>query len=204
MLLKSCVDSTDLPPKPETSGANDSAFLDPRGPLKEQVLRTSPISHGAARPETTIKTASVGDTNKTRSDEKILGNGTASATQREESKNVKSDGRPWHRALALLSLGLYYFVASGMSTVLAAEFSDVAQTYNIGISTISLSTAFYMLGLGIGGILASPTSKLYGKKPVYTSGAILFTVSAVWCAISSNYSSLVIARIVQGQSIYVS
>ena len=86
-----------------------------------------------------------------------------------------------------------------MTPVLAAGFSNVAQTYNIDVSTVSLSTGFFMLGLGVGGVFASPTAILYGKRPVYIVGAILFVISAVWCALSPNYPSLVVARIFQGE-----
>ena len=181
-----------------------SPFLDPRVPLRELHPRTSLASHEATRSGSMTTTGSDGNARRMRSDEKIFGDGRASTTQRVESKSNQLDGRPWRRNFALLSLGLYCFVASGMSTVLAAGFSNVAQTYNIGISIISLSTGFYMLGLGIGGVLASPTAILYGKRPVYIGGAILFTISVVWCAISPNYSSLVIARIIQGQAIFIS
>lgn len=55
-----------------------------------------------------------------------------------------------------------------------------------------------MLGLGLGSVVASPTAILWGKRPVYLSAIILFTLSSIWCALSPNYVSLLIARIVQG------
>lgn len=55
-----------------------------------------------------------------------------------------------------------------------------------------------MLGLGIGSVLFSPTAILYGKRPVYLFGVVLFIISAVWCALSPNFVSLILARIFQG------
>lgn len=55
-----------------------------------------------------------------------------------------------------------------------------------------------MLGLGIGSVIFSPTAILYGKRPVYLFSSILFIASAVWCALSPSFTSLILARIFQG------
>lgn len=98
----------------------------------------------------------------------------------------------------MLSLGFYCMLGGGMTPILAAGFNDVAQTYNVGLSQVALTTGLYMLGLGLGSVVASPTAILWGKRPVYLVAIILFTLSSVWCALSPNYASLVVARIVQG------
>lgn len=54
------------------------------------------------------------------------------------------------------------------------------------------------MGLGIGCVIFSPTAILYGKRPVYLFSSILFIISAVWCALSPNFISLILARIFQG------
>jgi len=85
-----------------------------------------------------------------------------------------------------------------MTPLLAAGFNDVAETYDVTIPQVALTTGLYMLGLGLGSVFASPTAILFGKRPVYLGAIILFTLSSVWCALSPNYASLVVARIVQG------
>lgn len=85
-----------------------------------------------------------------------------------------------------------------MTPILAAGFNEVAETYDVGLSQVALTTGLYMLGLGLGSVVASPTAILWGKRPVYLVAIVLFTLSSVWCALSPNYPSLVIARIVQG------
>ena len=86
-------------------------------------------------------------------------------------------------------------------TFLAAGFDDVASTYNVTIPKVALTTGFYMLGLGLGSVMASPTAILFGKRPVYLVAILLFTVSAIWCALSPNYASLVVARIFMGLAV---
>lgn len=102
------------------------------------------------------------------------------------------------RDAALISLGFYCMLGGGMTPVLAAGFNDVAETFGVGLSQVALTTGLYMLGLGLGSVVASPTAILYGKRPVYLVAIILFTLSSIWCALSPNYASLVVARIVQG------
>lgn len=88
-----------------------------------------------------------------------------------------------------------------MTPVLAAGFSNVASTYHVSIPQVALTTGFYMMGLGFGSVIASPTAILFGKRPVYLVCILLFIVSAIWCALSPNYPSLVVARIFMGMAV---
>jgi hypothetical protein len=54
------------------------------------------------------------------------------------------------------------------------------------------------MGLGIGSVIFSPTAILFGKRPVYLFSSIIFVASAVWCALSPSFTSLLLARIFQG------
>lgn len=85
-----------------------------------------------------------------------------------------------------------------MTPILAAGFTNVAQTYGVTTARVSLSTGLYMMGLGVGSVIASPTAILFGKRPVYLIGAIMFILTAIWCALSPSYVSLLLARIFQG------
>ncbi|KAH7361323.1 major facilitator superfamily domain-containing protein [Pyrenochaeta sp. MPI-SDFR-AT-0127] len=118
--------------------------------------------------------------------------------QPEDSANDPLNWRQLRRDLALVSLGFYCMIGGGMTPLLAAGFNDVAETYNVTIPQVALTTGLYMLGLGLGSVFASPTAILWGKRPIYLVAIILFTLSSVWCALSPNYASLVVARIVQG------
>ena len=88
-----------------------------------------------------------------------------------------------------------------MTPVLAAGFKEVAATYDVSIPQVALTTGLYMMGLGVGSVVFSPTAILFGKRPVYLVGIVLFIVSAVWCAVSPNYASLVVARVFMGLAV---
>ncbi|KAI4195812.1 MAG: hypothetical protein LQ346_003360 [Caloplaca aetnensis] len=121
--------------------------------------------------------------------------------QPDDSKNDPLNWPTLRRDAALLSLGFYCMLGGGMTPVLAAGFSDVAESYNVSVPQVALTTGLYMLGLGLGSVVASPTAILFGKRPVYLVCIILFIISSVWCALSPNYSSLVVARIFMGMAV---
>ncbi|QMW45972.1 hypothetical protein G4B11_009427 [Aspergillus flavus] len=118
--------------------------------------------------------------------------------QPEDSMNDPLNWPVWRRDAALLSLGFYCLMGGGMTPILAAGFTQVADTYDVSTQQVAYTTGLYMLGLGVGSVIMSPTAILYGKRPVYLLGATLFVISGVWCALSPNYPSLVIARVFQG------
>ncbi|OAG10613.1 MFS general substrate transporter [Paraphaeosphaeria sporulosa] len=121
--------------------------------------------------------------------------------QPEDSANDPLNWNQLRRDAALISLGLYCMVGGGMTPVLAAGFKNVAETYDVTVPQVALTTGLYMLGLGLGSVVASPTAILWGKRPVYLVAIVLFCLASVWCAYSPSYASLVVARIVQGMAI---
>jgi MFS family permease len=102
------------------------------------------------------------------------------------------------RDLALVSLGLYCMIGGGMTPILAAGFNEVSRDLDVTVPDVALTTGLYMMGLGLGSIVLSPTAILYGKRPVYFVASICFIVTSIWCAVSPNYISLLVARIFQG------
>lgn len=118
--------------------------------------------------------------------------------QPDDSVNDPLNWPVWQRDAALISLGFYCLMGGGMTPILAAGFSDVAATYDVTQQQVAFTTGLYMLGLGVGSVIMSPTAILFGKRPVYLLGATLFILSGIWCALSPNYPSLVVARVFQG------
>jgi MFS family permease len=121
--------------------------------------------------------------------------------QPDDSNNDPLNWPTLRRDAALFSLGLYCMVGGGITPILAAGFTNVAATYNVATAKVALTTGLYMMGLGVGSVLFSPTAILFGKRPVYLFSAILFICTSVWCAASPSYNSLLVARIFQGISV---
>ncbi|KAK3370584.1 major facilitator superfamily domain-containing protein [Podospora didyma] len=121
--------------------------------------------------------------------------------QPSSSPNDPLNWPPWQRDLALASLSIYCMVGGGMTPLLAAGFTDIAASYAISVPQVALATGMFMLGLGVGCVLVSPTAILYGKRPVYLASTLVFAAASVWCALSPDFASLLAARILQGVAV---
>ncbi|KAK6503900.1 hypothetical protein TWF481_008901 [Arthrobotrys musiformis] len=104
----------------------------------------------------------------------------------------------WRRECALWTIGLYSLIGGGQTPILAAGFNDVAETYGVTIPQVALTTGIYMLGLAVGAVIVSPFAIIYGKRPLYLAGAVIFCAASVWSAASPSYSSLIVARVIMG------
>ncbi|KAI0130071.1 MFS general substrate transporter [Xylariales sp. AK1849] len=159
--------------------------------LRNAPARTSHSSLPTGMPEP-LPYAPEDDKKKTKDGQIIL------EPQPDDSHNDPLNWASWRRDSALLSLGLYCMIGGGITPLIAAGFTNVAEDYHIEVSKVSLTTGLYMMGLGIGSVIFSPTAILYGKRPVYLFSAVIFVLASIWCALSPNFTSLIVARIFQG------
>lgn len=121
--------------------------------------------------------------------------------QPDDSMNDPLNWPAWRRDMALLSLGFYCMLGGGMTPILAAGFNNVATTFGVTYSRVALTTGLYMMGLGVGCVIFSPTAILFGKRPVYLFSALMFVATSIWCAQAPNYAQLAAARVFQGISV---
>lgn len=91
-------------------------------------------------------------------------------------------------------------IGGGIGPLIAAGFTDIAHEYDVTVENVSLVVGLYMMGLGIGAVLASPTAILFGKRPVYLASAIVFIGTCVWAGHSPSFPSLLAARVFQGMA----
>lgn len=118
--------------------------------------------------------------------------------QPDDSMNDPLNWPAWRRDMALLSLGFYCMLGGGMTPILAAGFTDVAKSLDVTYARVALTTGLYMMGLGVGSVIFSPTAILFGKRPVYLFSALMFVATSIWCAQAPDYANLATARVFQG------
>ncbi|OJD17511.1 hypothetical protein AJ78_02380 [Emergomyces pasteurianus Ep9510] len=164
--------------------------------LRQQPARTSASSFPSPYPPSRSSSRTPVPQKKRTSDGAIVLD-----PQPDDSLNDPLNWPAWRRDLSLLSLGFYSMIGGGMTPILAAGYNDVSETFGITSHQVALTTGLYMLGLGLGSVVMSPTAIIYGKRPIYLLGSALFIVSAIWCAVSPNYTSLLLARIFQGVAV---
>lgn len=121
--------------------------------------------------------------------------------QPDDSANDPLNWPTWRRDSALVCLGLYCMVGGGITPLIAAGFTDVAQEFDVPTERVALTTGLYMMGLGLGSVVFSPTAILWGKRPVYLFSSIIFIATSLWAGWSPSFNSLLIARIFQGVAV---
>jgi Major Facilitator Superfamily len=121
--------------------------------------------------------------------------------QPDDSLNDPLNWSALRRDTALLTLGFYCMIGGGMTPILAAGYNNVAKTFDISYEQVALTTGLYMMGLGVGSVIASPTAILFGKRPIYLCSAVMFILTSVWCAKAPNFTNLAVARVFQGISV---
>lgn len=100
--------------------------------------------------------------------------------------------------LCFLIIGFQTFIGGGQTPILAAGFSSLREEFHKSLSQISYLVGAFMLALGIGSVIASPTAVLYGKRLVYLLGILIFLVGAIVAAASENFGALMAGRILTG------
>ncbi|KAF4988893.1 hypothetical protein FDECE_14893 [Fusarium decemcellulare] len=158
--------------------------------------RNSASSSAAAAPAANHAPADETDAKKKTDDGTII-----LEPQPEDSANDPLNWPSWRRDLALLSLGFYCMLGGGTTPLIAAGFTDVAKTYDVHVERVSLTTGLYMMGMGLGSVIFSPTAILWGKRPVYLGSSILFIGTSLWAAWSPSFNSLLAARVFQGVAV---
>jgi len=65
----------------------------------------------------------------------------------------------------LVVLSVHCFIGGGQAPILAAGFQTLATQFDVSLNKIALTTGVYMLFLGAGSVIFSPTAVVYGKRP---------------------------------------
>lgn len=92
---------------------------------------------------------------------------------------------------ALAALGPF-----SIDTYLPA-FPSIAQTFHTTVGDVEATLAVYFVGLSLGQLFYGPFADSYGRKPPLYFGLVLFIVSAVGCAYSTNIVMLTVLRFFQ-------
>lgn len=104
----------------------------------------------------------------------------------------------WRRDMALLVIGWHSFIGGGQTPILAAGLTGIGQEFHTSPSTTAFLVGGFMLAMGAGSIVASPTAALYGKRFVYLMGIVLAFAGSIWAACANSFGSLMGARVLIG------
>ncbi len=102
------------------------------------------------------------------------------------------------RALIMIPLLIGGFIALLNETILNVAFPQLMSSLNVSLSTVQWLGTAYMLIIGISVPVAAFLLKTFSTKKLYVSAMVLFSIGTILCGFSSDFISLIVARILQG------
>ncbi|KAI9759957.1 MAG: hypothetical protein M4579_001990 [Chaenotheca gracillima] len=118
--------------------------------------------------------------------------------QPSNSLNDPLNWPQWQKEMILIIIGLSAAVVGAFGPMLSPGFVEVSADLGISINTLSQSTAWLILTIGISLFFANPASKVWGKRPVYIVAIVIMFVGSIWGGAAQNYSSFLASRVVSG------
>jgi MFS family permease len=96
-------------------------------------------------------------------------------------------------------LSLVSIFATALGPILAANTFSLSFKFSMTFTRIALLTGYYLLGVGVAGILFVASARIWGKRHLFLLGTVLLVISSAWGGAGGlNYYSLLWARIFQG------
>lgn len=105
----------------------------------------------------------------------------------------------WKRDIIITILSVTSVFATALGPILAANTLTLSFQYGVEFTLIALLTGYFLLGVGVAGILFVASARIWGKRHLFLLGTFLLIVSSAWAGASgASYTSLLWARIFQG------
>jgi MFS family permease len=103
------------------------------------------------------------------------------------------------RDFILAILSFLAVIASTLSPLLAADSVTLALNYRCTFDKVALLTGYHLLGVGVGGFLFVPSSRVWGKRHTFLIGTVVIIFSSIWGGFAGgSYTSMAWARAFQG------
>jgi DHA1 family bicyclomycin/chloramphenicol resistance-like MFS transporter len=107
---------------------------------------------------------------------------------------------PRRRAVIILIFGGLWTLGSFATDLFLPAMPAAADALGASESAVALSVTTFLLGLGLGQLIAGPVSDGRGRRPTLLVGLVVFTVSALVCLVAPSVEVLVAVRLVQGMA----
>ena len=113
----------------------------------------------------------------------------------ERDENRVDDIRKWY---ILFSVGMGVFLATIDASIVYIALPTLVRTLNTNFAVVQWVTLAYMLIVATLILSMGRLGDLIGKKGIYLSGMIIFTLGSMMCGLSQTVYWLIFFRVVQG------
>ncbi len=84
-----------------------------------------------------------------------------------------------------------------IETIYVTSLPEIARDFNVTHNVIELTLTSYLAGFGVGVLLWGSISDIYGRKPIFIIGFIIYAIACLGCYFSSSVESMFILRFIQ-------
>jgi EmrB/QacA subfamily drug resistance transporter len=84
------------------------------------------------------------------------------------------------------------------NTVVNVALPSIQQDLGVGLSELEWIVAGYALTFASLMLIGGKLADAYGRRLIFVTGIVVFTLASLWCGLSSSGSELIAARVVQG------
>ena len=84
------------------------------------------------------------------------------------------------------------------SAIDSAVLSEASQHFGVAQVAESLATGLYLIGFGVGALIASPMSEIVGRFPVYVGALVIFGAWILGAALAPNFGAQLAFRFLAG------
>ena len=103
-----------------------------------------------------------------------------------------------HKWFILLSVGMGVFLATIDASIVNIALPTLVKTFNTKFAVVQWVALSYMLTIATLILSMGRLGDLKGKKRIYLSGMIMFTLSSIFCGLSQTVYWLIFFRVIQG------
>ena len=108
---------------------------------------------------------------------------------------MENVARPWP---ALWSLVIGFFMILIDTTIVSVANPRIMEGLNTDINSVIWVTSAYLLAYAVPLLITGRLGDRFGPKKLYLSGLVVFTVASLWCGLSGDVQTLIMARVLQG------
>jgi EmrB/QacA subfamily drug resistance transporter len=121
----------------------------------------------------------------------------------QQGENIKSNRKKINPWVSLWSMIIGFFMILLDTTIVAVANPSIQQGLGVDVGTVLWVTSAYLLTLTVPMLIAGRLGDRFGQRNIYLIGLVIFTLSSLWCGLSSSLpgsqiGNLIAARSVQG------
>lgn len=108
---------------------------------------------------------------------------------------MENVARPWP---ALWSLVIGFFMILIDTTIVSVANPGIMEGLNADINSVIWVTSAYLLAYAVPLLIMGRLGDRFGPKRLYLIGLTVFTLASLWCGLSGDVQTLIMARVLQG------